>query len=111
MVLKNESWKINGKGNMKMKAKIQSDYGVFGVHEISVDWAEINFLVVYGQHVNGWFIAIPNWRICVEAAEPTDCIYNRARLSTEFGHKNMGEAVAMAVKEHWEGLQNRNSND
>lgn len=93
-----------------MKAEIQSDYGVFGVHEISVDWNGFNFLVIYGQHVNGWFIAIPNWNVCVESAEPTDESYNEEKLTKPFNNIT-AKAIAEAIKEHWEGLQNGNSND
>ena len=94
------------KKHENMKAKIQSYYGVFGFHEISVDWNGFNFLVIYGKHVNGWFIAIPNWKICIEATEPDDYWYNVDKLSDAFNNADMGKAVSMAIKEHWEGLQN-----
>lgn len=89
-----------------MKAEIQSDYGVFGAHEISVDWNGFNFLVIYGRHVNGWFIAIPNWNICIEAVEPTNGYYNMVKLADVFYDAEKGKEIAMAIKEHWEGLQN-----
>lgn len=89
-----------------MKAEVQSDYGVYSVHEFSVDWNGFHFLVIYGKHVNGWFIAIPNWGICVEATEPTDFCYNADKLSAAFDRADRGKAIAEMVKEHWEGLQN-----
>lgn len=89
-----------------MESRIQREYRVSSVHEISVDWNGFNFLVIYGQHVNGWFIAIPNWNVCVEATEPSDCFYNARKLSDAFNNTDFGKEVALAVKEHWEGLQN-----
>lgn len=89
-----------------MKAEIKKDYGVFGVHEISVDWNGFNFLVIYGKHAGGWFVAIPNWKKCVESAEPSDYQHNAKKLSSSFDDTDMGEALATAIKEHWEGLRN-----
>ena len=89
-----------------MKAEIQSDYEVSKVHEISVDWNGYNFLIIYGQHVNGWFIAIPNWNICVEATEPSNYWYNVDKLAYAFNNADRGKAIATTIKEHWEGLRN-----
>lgn len=89
-----------------MKAEIQRDYGSYTVYEIRVERNGFSFLVIYGQHVNGWFIAIPNWKISVEATEPSNYWYNAKKLANAFSNGEMGEAVAMAIKEHWEGLQN-----
>ena len=89
-----------------METKIQGDFGVYNVHEFSMDWKWFNFLVIYGKHVNGWFIAVPNWKICVEATEPTDHFYNEEKLAAAFNNPSKGKAVAEAIKEHWEGLQN-----
>lgn len=97
---------MSQKKNENMEAKIQSYYGVFGVHEISVDWNGFNFLIIYGKHINGWFIAMPNWKICVEATEPSDCFYNARKLSDAFNNADKGKAVALAIKDHWEGLRN-----
>ena len=38
------------------------------------------FLVIYGKHANGYFIAIPNWGVCCEAAESRDKFYNAEKL-------------------------------
>ena len=87
-----------------MKAEIQSDYEEFEVHEISVDCSNgYSYLIIYGQHVNGWFIALPSWKKCVEAANPINYQYNTEKLSDVFNNADIGKALAMAVKEHWEG--------
>lgn len=85
--------------------KIQQDHGTYTIHEISVDWNGWNFLIIYGEHINGWFIAIPNWKICVEATEPSNIYYNIDKLSQAFNDHDKGKNVAEAVREHWEGLE------
>ena len=36
--------------------------------EISIDTHGLNFLCVIGTHINGGFVAIPNWSIAAELA-------------------------------------------
>lgn len=86
------------------KAEIRNEYKVTKIHEISVDFSGWNFLLIYGKHINGWFIAIPNWNICVEATNPSDTSYNIGKLSEAFNSDNMGKGIAEAIKEHWESV-------
>lgn len=46
--------------------------------EKNINIEDYAFLVIYGIHVNGKFIAIPNWQICCEAG--TAKSYNRMKL-------------------------------
>lgn len=87
-----------------MEHHIKHVYEVSQTHEISVDWNGYNFLIIYGKHINGWYIAIPNWEACTEAGEPQDVFYNIEKLSRVIKIKNAPEAIAKAVKEHWESL-------
>ncbi len=93
-----------------MKAELRKTYEVSNNHEISVDWNGYNFLIIYGHHINGWFIAIPNWNVCVEASDPADVLYNSNKLCKKInlidsGASNAGVELAKAIKEHWEGLE------
>lgn len=88
-----------------MKAEIRQTYDVSQTREVGIDWNGHNFLVIYGEHVNGWFISIPNWEICVEASDPTDIFYNTEKLAKAFRGADVGKAIAEAIKEHWEGLE------
>lgn len=72
------------------------------MNEISVDWNGYNFHVVYEKYSNGWFIAIPNWEICIEASEPTDVFYNARKLAKRINVENASSVIAKAIKEHWE---------
>ena len=90
-----------------MEYEIVKDYGQVTAHEISVDFDGYNFRVIYGEHTGGWFIAVPNWELCVEATFPTDHFYNTEKLSRVFNNAERGKAVAEAIKEHWETLRRR----
>ncbi len=94
-----------------MKAEIRNTHKVSNAHEISADWNGYNFLIIYGHHINGWFIAIPNWKVCMEASDPTDAFYNSNKLCKyiDLFDKDgswAGVELAKAIKEHWEGLRN-----
>ena len=91
-----------------MDYNINNAYKVSDTHEISVDVGDFNFLIIYGRHINGWFIAIPNHNVCTEAAHPSnDVFYNMEKLSAaaDIKVKNASAPIAKAVKKHWEGLQ------
>lgn len=85
--------------------KINGTFKTDNVQEFSVDHNGFNYLVIYGHHINGWFIAIPNWQICTEAGPPDSVPYNTEKLSKSFGLLNAPLApcvIAEAVKKHWE---------
>ena len=90
------------------RPKIQKDHGTYTVHEISVDWNGYSFLIIYGQHKNNeWFIAFPEWKICVRATEPTNIYYNIEKLSDAFNDREKGKNVAEAIREHWESINGK----
>lgn len=81
---------------------IKNTCEVSKAHEISVDWNGYNFLIIYGKHINGWFIAIPNWQMCTEAGQPSDDFYNTEKLSRVIDIENAPSIIAKAVREDWE---------
>lgn len=58
--------------------------------EASIDVAGYNYLVIYGKHINGYFCAIPNWKIACEMSTPDDTLYN-------FEHLHMAGIKSPAV--------------
>lgn len=88
-----------------MDYKIRKEYEVSQTREISVDCGGSNYLVIYGHHVNGGFIAIPNWNISVEAGDPVDVFYNTEKLVEKFSDPEAAEAIAEAVCEHWKSTE------
>lgn len=86
-----------------MEHHIKQVYEVSQAHEISMGC----FLIIYGKHINGWFIAIPNWGIFTEAVNPQDVFGNMEKLSRNIKIRNIkgaSELIAKAVKEHWESI-------
>lgn len=65
---------------------------VFFEHSISVNGSD--YMVIFGQHINGGFISIPNWNISCEASTilPTSG-YNAERLV----QAGMDEETAVAI--------------
>ena len=49
--------------------------------EISIDTHGLNFLCIIGTHINGGFVAIPNWSIAAELARGEQG-YNKAQIET-----------------------------
>ncbi len=90
---------------MSSKYKNFCEYKVSGTHEISIDHNGCNYLVIYGRHVNGGFIAVPNWGISSEAGSPENIFYNTEKLSGKFDDPKAAKAIAEAVCEHWETVK------
>ena len=85
-------------------------YEVSDTQEISVNYNGCNYLVIFGRHVNGWYIAIPNWGKCVEAANPEDIFYNTERLSEVF-EPETAEALARTIAAYGLYQERRRKNE
>lgn len=88
-----------------MSYKIRDTYKITKTHEFSLDYNDFNFIVIYGEHINGWFIAIPNWNICTEAGEPTDVGYNATKIAQTHICNIASKYIAQAINEHWKGIK------
>lgn len=91
--------------NKKKDFILRSTYEVSEVYEFSVDYDSCNYLIIYGMHINGWFISILNHRICTEAAEPEDVLYNTEKLITAGMDPGIAENLAKAVHIHYQLIQ------
>lgn len=58
-----------------------NNYGETNTYIFEIDVNGWGFYICYGKHGHGYFIAIPNWGVCVEAAEYDNIEYNAGRLS------------------------------
>lgn len=87
--------------------KIKSTYEVTQAKEFSIDWNGFNFLIIYGHHINGWFIAIPNWNVCTEIGELSDVAYNATKIAQTHIHNIAPMYLAQAIAEHWENVKER----
>lgn len=66
--------------------------------EHSVEIEGYSYLIIFGHHINGGFIAIPNWNICCEASSDADVIYNSTKLHEAGLEINISKAIANYIK-------------
>lgn len=67
--------------------------------ELSLNFDGLNYLVIFGHHVNGGFIALPNAGICVEGSrDPNNTIYNSEKLQLTGLSKDHADTIAHAIK-------------
>ena len=92
-------------GEDEVRAKVNRGYDVEDVHEVSIDYDGFNYLTIFGHHINGWFIAIPNHGVCCEAACPTDIFYNTGMLREFFNDSKVGQALSKGIAEYWSKTQ------
>lgn len=71
-----------------MKAKIETTFGPCSdTREISIAYEGRSFLTIYGRHINGWFLCIPDWNISCKLGNPADGAgtgYNVCSLAEAF---------------------------
>ena len=68
--------------------------------EISVDIGDWNFYVLFKKYINGYYIALPDWGVCVKAADADNVGYNMSRLSRALDKtvKKYAEEIALAIQ-------------
>ena len=72
-------------------------YEVSDTHEISVDYDGFNYLVIFGQHINGGFIAVLSHGICCESSTPDNIFYNTERLISAGMKKRAAQEIAASI--------------
>ena len=87
----------------KQEYIIQREFQTENVKEISIDWNGNNYLVIYGTHINGGFLSIPNWGIGGELSSHwiDDVVDNAGRINRFLKSKKASIQIAMAIAE-WE---------
>ena len=68
------------------------------IFEASIEANGSCFLVIYGKHANGYFIAIPNWGVCCEASFAKDTFYNAEKLRDIGLSTKTAHILANAIK-------------
>lgn len=80
-----------------MTYRISARYKASALCEISVDVDGLNYLVIYGSHINGVWCCIPNWEIGCEMGDPTDTFFNTEALTRAGLGANAARAIASAI--------------
>lgn len=58
-----------------------------------------SYHLIFGRQINGWFLCIPNHRIGVELAHPSDQFWNTESLESAGMAANEASIIAYALKE------------
>lgn len=85
-------------------------FEVKNMHEFSFEAYGWTFLVIYGQHKNGWFCAVPNWNISCELGHPADHYYNTDKLDKALNDLPKAQTIAEAIRENYRKVK-ENSNE
>ena len=72
-------------------------YPVKALFEAIINANGYNYLVIYGKHINGYFCAIPNWKVGCEMAEPSDTYYNSEKLISAGIEKTSAKEIATQI--------------
>lgn len=55
--------------------------------EMNINAGGYSFLCIFGKHINGGFLAIPTWNICVELSDDAnDFAYNSDQIYKAIQH-------------------------
>ncbi len=68
--------------------------------ELKIQVEEQKFLVIYGRHINGYYIALPGQYISCEALGPDDVRQNTKYLSQAGLRSDYAEVVCTAIKDY-----------
>lgn len=86
-----------------MKAKLENDFtSNLTIHfEHNVEFCGMTYLVIFGSHVNGGFICIPNHNWCCEASDYANSAgYNTRKLIEAGATKEVATAIAEYI-DNW----------
>ncbi len=77
------------------------EYQAGNCTELSINYGGNNYLVIYGNHVNGGFCSIPNWEVgCELSSYADDTFFNGERIGKALGNMDAGNYIAGIIAEH-----------
>ena len=75
---------------------------MYPCYEFPVDYEGFSYLVIFGKHLDGWFICIPKDNFSCYAADPLDATANRQNLIEQCKlDGDFALLVANMIKELW----------
>ena len=69
------------------------------LYEVKLNLKGNSYHIIFGRQINGWFLCIPNHRIGVELAHPSDRFWNKESLEAAGMTTNEASTIACALKE------------
>lgn len=80
-----------------MSCKIERTFQAEAVCEFSLDIEGLSYLVIYGKHINGYYICVPNWGWGCEASGPDSVGYNEEKLRETRCPEKIALEIAKAI--------------
>jgi hypothetical protein len=75
-----------------------SDTKVYFEHNIAI--GGYTYLVIFGRHINGGFICVPNWKWGCEASDlQYSSGYNKEKLMAAGANEEVAEQIARYIEE------------
>lgn len=75
---------------------------MYPCYEFPLDYDGFSYLVIFGKHINGWFICLPRNNVSCEAADPLDINYNQTNLVEKGGlDGDFALLIANMIKDLW----------
>lgn len=81
-----------------MKFKIETVFDANVSFEFNVAIGGWTYLVIYGNHINGGFCCVPNWKWGCEMAGPREVAYNRDKLIDCGAPEEVATEIAKAIE-------------
>lgn len=72
--------------------------------EVAINLNGNFYLVIIGEHINGYFCCIPNWHVGCEMSDPNDTFYNVERLTETGLDVETAKALAAEIRKTWKIL-------
>lgn len=85
-----------------METRVVAEYKAKVLTEISVDMSNgYNYLFIYGEHINGYFCCVPNWKWSCEMAEPDNVSYNAKSLVNAGVEYEVANGIANTLNDYF----------
>ena len=84
---------------MKLESDFTSETKIYFEHNICI--GGFTYLVIFGRHINGGFICVPNWKWGCEATDLRYSVgYNKEKLMIAGANEEVAEQIARYI-ENW----------
>lgn len=83
---------------------VEREFFTKNVREVSIAIGDFSYLLIFGRHINGMFLCIPNWAIgCELSGDPTATYYNTNKIEAAGLDRSAAKGIAEAIAQLCEG--------
>lgn len=81
-----------------MNFKVENKFKASVLFEASIAVVGVTYLIIYGEHINGYFCSVPGRKWGCEMADPEEVAYNRDKLIDCGASEKVAHALAEAIR-------------